>query len=590
MDCIGHSWAKVASSKRWKPTEDKSRGLASGTTADAECGFSMTTTKQDKQISRNIVGKVREIEDKLANGETAVVACNHGSNRSVLMVNLFYQKTYDIDYEAARQIMTAHRGVADGPLMPASLVASAEPEEFLRDVLCHPERVPNAITTRVNHHRRWKQGTINGLDWNAIANCADLDSEEPQVADVDAPPPDSAELTPDQLMCILDAPDKAPAPTEQPPRPVVEAGPSPPMVCQSECCRDKQQFMVPAAGPQPPAAHPPAPALAWSAPSARGRGRGRPKSGRGSRGRNAPRGTNDRCSASTRNKWALKGGNKVHAHVHAETPRPAETVGQATKAPAKAASAGHLTGILNLPKKALAAVVRSIRKITGMFPVPAAFRQYKAGKAKTRAQRLEAENVADFHIARHRGDHEVAHEAALAVAHAVRRKGEGARRDEKKTAQAGARAATEETGVQYKVCNHCLKLVPSTAYHDKRTCPELRRLLEADRLVHYKLQAGMSNRELQKLRFALGVDCAPVADFIRARDEKYAEVCKLTELFLDPQDNISVYAYYDDTLEWLITRPHIAPHLPPKTGTLVSIWTNDGELRELPFVCVALLE
>lgn len=136
--------------------------------------------------------------------------------------------------------------------------------------------------------------------------------------------------------------------------------------------------------------------------------------------------------------------------------------------------------------------------------------------------------------------------------------------------------AEAKGNAQFRVCSHCLKLVSVDNIHDKRTCPELRRVLEGERLLHLSLLSGMTRSERQRLRFAIGAQFAPESDFLQARETKYAEICKTTPLYLDSTDNISVWARFDDTLAWLLALPHIAPFLPEQTETMCSIWTNDG--------------
>ena len=71
---------------------------------------------------------------------------------------------------------------------------------------------------------------------------------------------------------------------------------------------------------------------------------------------------------------------------------------------------------------------------------------------------------------------------------------------------------------------HCLKYVPRSKYHDKRKCPERKRLLEGTRLLHHALQQQLSRRNVQELRMVLGSECAPYDDFLQARDAVWAEV------------------------------------------------------------------
>jgi len=163
VDCIGHSWDyHQRRVQHWHYKVDETKGLASGTSADVESGFAAASLRQHKPIARNMLAKVREIEIKLAHGEKAVVACNHGSNRSFLIVNLYMQKTYDISYEQVRQLMTSHRGVADGPLTHERMLD--EPKEQLRSEFCHRTRVPVPLTTRFNHHRRWHPVGLEYVD------------------------------------------------------------------------------------------------------------------------------------------------------------------------------------------------------------------------------------------------------------------------------------------------------------------------------------------------------------------------------------------------------------------------------------------
>ena len=119
VDCIGHVWKPCPNKRgKWLSTKCANLGLVSGAgNVDAESGFVQLKPGDPVLVKlvRGILAKVEEIEDKLAAGETAVVACQHGSNRSVFVVNLFHQKCHNLDYETVRQLMCQHRGVKVPP-------------------------------------------------------------------------------------------------------------------------------------------------------------------------------------------------------------------------------------------------------------------------------------------------------------------------------------------------------------------------------------------------------------------------------------------------------------------------------------------
>ena len=333
VDCIGHSWTAVRRQCRWVAKVDRTKGLASGTGADGESGFLAASNAQHKQIARNMLAKICEIEDKVALGERAVVACSHGSNRSFLIVNLYFQKTYDLNYEQVRQLMTEHRGGLDGPLHHVHL--RDEPSEYLRPEFRHASRQNVALTTRCSHESRW----LGGLQYvNLVAHAAvsrddkiDSDDDQPDMRSSSSENESSSdESESDAEDCGLIRQLRSMAPSRKlrgrtvpiAVRPVSEAADSrqanddtgrPPaparvprpkaaividcrvdtrsvaMVCQEKDCHcvAHTQFMVPAA-----AAKPPAPRQAWEASgSGRGaRGRGGRRGGRGSRGKQAARG------------------------------------------------------------------------------------------------------------------------------------------------------------------------------------------------------------------------------------------------------------------------------------------------------------
>ena len=99
---------------------------------------------------------------------TAVVACNHGSNRSFLIASLFLPKWHKLSYEQVRQLMTRHRDGPDGPLLHSD--RRNEPKEFLREEFCHQDRDDAPLMTRTNHLMRWSP---IGCEYAAIKECAD---------------------------------------------------------------------------------------------------------------------------------------------------------------------------------------------------------------------------------------------------------------------------------------------------------------------------------------------------------------------------------------------------------------------------------
>lgn len=113
VDCIGHSWRpNLRVYGAWISTVCPALGLGSGGGGfDPESGFFMATAAQVVKLVRSLLVKVEEIEEQLSENGSAVVACEHGSNRSFLVVNLFMQKWHEIDYETARQLLCSHRNV-----------------------------------------------------------------------------------------------------------------------------------------------------------------------------------------------------------------------------------------------------------------------------------------------------------------------------------------------------------------------------------------------------------------------------------------------------------------------------------------------
>ena len=117
-------------------------------------------------------------------------------------------------------------------------------------------------------------------------------------------------------------------------------------------------------------------------------------------------------------------------------------------------------------------------------------------------------------------------------------------------------AAVNETGITYTVCGGCLELVPSDDYHDARNCKKREKRLEGERYVHYVLQEQMSQRERQRLRFAIGCEVVSEAKFLAKRDELWASIAEISPFHLDPYDNTSVWSTYDSTLMWMASVRH----------------------------------
>jgi hypothetical protein len=163
VDCIGHQWVPGHRIGQYKAIVSQQHSLASGTMVDAESGFVNCSHRQLETLASNILDKITEIEHRVAVDGVAVVACNHGSNRSFFLANLYYQKHFGLSYEEVRQLMTVHRLVKDGPLVHSS--STAEPIEFLRAEFAHDTRPPVPLTTRYNHERRWAP---IGLEFEAL--------------------------------------------------------------------------------------------------------------------------------------------------------------------------------------------------------------------------------------------------------------------------------------------------------------------------------------------------------------------------------------------------------------------------------------
>ena len=106
---------------------------------------------------------VNDIEDRVTCDGEAVVACSHGSNRSFFMVNLYFQKRFDLSYEEVRQLMTAHRGLKDGPLHHST--SAAEPPEFLKRKFTHSTRPSVPLSKRYIHEARWN---VPGLEYSDL--------------------------------------------------------------------------------------------------------------------------------------------------------------------------------------------------------------------------------------------------------------------------------------------------------------------------------------------------------------------------------------------------------------------------------------
>jgi hypothetical protein len=121
------------------------------------------TDKQRQILVRNIMNLVNDIEDRVTCDGEAVVACSHGSNRSFFMVNLYFQKRFDLSYEEVRQLMTAHRGLKDGPLHHST--SAAEPPEFLKRKFTHSTRPSVPLSKRYIHEARWN---VPGLEYSDL--------------------------------------------------------------------------------------------------------------------------------------------------------------------------------------------------------------------------------------------------------------------------------------------------------------------------------------------------------------------------------------------------------------------------------------
>jgi hypothetical protein len=171
VDCIGHRWVPGHRIGQYKAIVSQQHSLASGTMVDAESGFVNCSHRQLETLASNILDKITEIEHRVAVDGVAVVACNHGSNRSFFLANLYYQKHFGLSYEEVRQLMTVHRLVKDGPLVHSS--STAEPIEFLRAEFAHDTRPPVPLTTRYNHERRWAPIGLEFEALRAVQNAQD---------------------------------------------------------------------------------------------------------------------------------------------------------------------------------------------------------------------------------------------------------------------------------------------------------------------------------------------------------------------------------------------------------------------------------
>lgn len=232
VDCIGHRWVPGQRKGTWRAIRCSAQSLASGTSIDAECGFVQCTPKQLHQLATNIVRKVSEIEARVSCYGHATIACSHGSNRSFLIANLYYQKQHSLGYEEVRQLMTTHRGVKDGPLYHPT--SQSEPSEFLRKEFAHDSRPAVPVTTRFNHENRWQP---IGLEYGAYED-ADLgDSDSDSSSDDGGYASDSsAVLAAESLRPEIVLPTVLPVSPRAAPEPAAPEAPTPAPAPESGLC------------------------------------------------------------------------------------------------------------------------------------------------------------------------------------------------------------------------------------------------------------------------------------------------------------------------------------------------------------------
>jgi len=406
VDCIGHRWWQNRQGN-WKNELCASLGIGSGT-LDAESGFVNCSEAQLKTLARGLLRKVQEIEDRVASGDPVVVACNHGSNRSFFVVNLYFQKWHNLSYEQVRQLMTEPREGPDGPLKHAR--SQAEPREWLHERHRHHGRQHVPLMTRVSSENRWMP---IGVEYSDIAPVAKLHEQE-------------ADELREELAAAEDDPGTASEPDDDECEPEPELPEAPCAACghatprcreygsQTSCGhfqflqlgenpRSEEVAQVIAMHASPSAGVPASPrsvARSWRDGAIRAGGR--------------------YGSLELRERQQARGGG---------TPPAALAKAKAAKAEAAKAKARRkdraqpkptgknqgvrLNGLMSMTKVGLVAIVRSWRKVKGAFPIPARFKQYKGGKDNRRSGSTaltqitrEDDLYAEWFIARYQNDHD----------------------------------------------------------------------------------------------------------------------------------------------------------------------------------------